>query len=89
MTLFTVIPLLWLISGQAWEAHFDAIYGDPVLVADLRTSLGAHFDAIYGDPALVADLRTTLGGTFPQTDFSVGILAACLRFGWNSCGGPW
>ena len=24
LTLFTVIPPLWLISGQAWEAHFDA-----------------------------------------------------------------
>ena len=24
----------------------------------------------------------------PQTDLSVGVLAACLRYGWNECGGP-
>ena len=38
LTLFAVISLLWLISGQAWQSIFDAIYGDPAPVADLRTS---------------------------------------------------
>ena len=56
--------LLWVTSGQAWEAHFDAVYSDPAPVADLRTNLGARVIAIYGDPALVADLRTSLRGTF-------------------------
>ena len=41
LTLFTVIPPLWLISGQAWEAHFDTIYCDPAPCADFRTSLGS------------------------------------------------
>ena len=43
LTLFTVIPLLWLISGQAWEAHFDVIDCDPAPFADFRTSLGSTF----------------------------------------------
>ena len=37
LTLFTVIPLSLLILGRAWEAAFDAIYGDPAHFADLRT----------------------------------------------------
>ena len=41
--LFTVIPVQWLISGQAWEAHFDVIYGDPAAVAHLGTSSGSTF----------------------------------------------
>ena len=31
--LLTVIPPLWLISGQAWGEHLDAIYGVPAPVA--------------------------------------------------------
>ena len=63
LSLFTVILLLWLISGQAREAHFDA-----AVISLLWLISGqaweVHFDAIYGDPALGADLRTTLGDTF-------------------------
>ena len=36
LTLFIVIPLLWLISGQAWEVDFEAIYGDRAHFADRR-----------------------------------------------------
>ena len=32
-----MIPLSLLILGRAWEAAFDAIYGDPAHFADLRT----------------------------------------------------
>ena len=41
--LFTLILLLWLISGRDWEGHFVAIYGDHALVADLRTRLERIF----------------------------------------------
>ena len=40
---FTVISVLWPISGQTSGAHFDAICGDPTFVTDLRTSLGGTF----------------------------------------------
>jgi hypothetical protein len=43
LSLFTVIPLILLISGRAWEAYFVAIYGDPAHFADLRASLGSIF----------------------------------------------
>jgi hypothetical protein len=43
LSLFTVIPLILLISGRAWEADFVAIYGDPAHFADLRASLGSRF----------------------------------------------
>ena len=43
LMLFTMIPPLWLISEQAWETHFDAIYCVPASLADLRTSLGSTF----------------------------------------------
>ena len=38
LTLFAVIPLLWLISGQAWEDTFQAICCDPAPSADLITN---------------------------------------------------
>jgi len=41
LTLFIVISLLWLISGQAWEAHFEAIYCDPAPLADFSVALFA------------------------------------------------
>ena len=39
------------ISGQAREAHFDAIHGNPAPVAWLISEQAweVHFDAIYGD----------------------------------------
>ena len=39
--LLTVIPPLLLISGQAWEAHFDAIYCDSAPLADFSLVLFA------------------------------------------------
>ena len=39
LSLFTVIPLLWLISKQAWQTHFDAICCHPAPAADFRTSV--------------------------------------------------
>ena len=59
--LLTVSPRLRAISGQAREAHFDAIYGDPALVWLIsRQAREANFEPIYSDPAFVANLRTTL-----------------------------
>ena len=43
LMLFTVIPLILLISGRAWVANFEAIYGDAAHFADLRTCLGSSF----------------------------------------------
>ena len=62
--LFTVIPPLRVISGQAWDAHYDAIYRDPTLWLISEQAWEAHFDAIYADPAPLADFRTSLGSTF-------------------------
>jgi hypothetical protein len=36
--LLVLIPLLWPISGRAWEADFDAIYCHPALLTDLSVS---------------------------------------------------
>ena len=38
-----MIPLIFLILGRAWEAAFDAIYGDPAHFADLRSRSGSIF----------------------------------------------
>jgi len=46
LSLFTVIPLIFLILGHAWEAAFVAICGDPVHFFELRTRLGIHFLSI-------------------------------------------
>ena len=45
--LFTVIPLLWLVSGQVWEAHFDAIYCHPAPLADSPDKLGKHILTLF------------------------------------------
>ena len=49
-----MIPLRWLISGQARRTHFDAIHGDPARVAD-RQAGQVRFETIYGDSASVVD----------------------------------
>ena len=46
-----------MISRQAWEACFGAIYIDPFL---WLISGQANFDTIYANPAPVAHLRTSL-----------------------------
>ena len=43
LSLYTVIPLILLISGHAWEAVFGAIYGDPANFAFLRARLVSSF----------------------------------------------
>ena len=43
LTLFTVILLIGFISGPAWDADFEAIYGDRAHCAHLRASWGSIF----------------------------------------------
>ena len=75
LTIYIIILILWLITGQA---QCDVMYGNLVLGVDLRTTLGstaiygnplysilftviqAHLDSIYSGPALVVDRRTSL-----------------------------
>ena len=55
--LFTVIPILWLVSELVLQAHFDVICSDLALAADIRTgqaSTGGTFRRIYGDPTPVS-----------------------------------
>ena len=43
---FVGIPFLWLISGQTWETHFDAVYFYSPFIADsveFRKHTFTHF----------------------------------------------
>ena len=58
--LFTVIQLLWLIWGPAWQANLDAIYSDPASLAHLD-KLGEHISTQFPVILLLCSISEELG----------------------------